>query len=244
MFDQKTIFERDHRGRPAAGFRRFAAAYLAILFVSHVSAASNVTVDENDKLASAAAFHRNLRTDTLDSILGTHPDGAKGYTITPRLEGGVVAAAGDRVSLLTNKACLKQVFGIYELEAVKSFAGKDDVGIFTKLRFKLIDDWRSGAQHDGKQALLVMQGGEIERKGETLRVVNPLLRYVVGGTYLLVAGDRKYVNWNVIYAYAPFIEVRNGRIYPAPVDPLFPLGTSVARAKAEVRAALQKRACE
>lgn len=202
----------------------------------------DIVVDEEEKIESVNVFHLSAR-EKLTRISGRHVDGVRGYTVSPHLEGGITER-NDRSTLLRNFACNEQVFGIYELEAAKSFAGKDDIGVFTKYRFKLIDDWRDGNSLRSKVIHMTVEGGEIDYNGEKIRVENPLLRYVIGGRYFLSAGSRGKGGDKLVYAYSPFIEISNGTLYPAPGIQLFPSGMSVSKAKVEVLQSLQKKGCE
>jgi hypothetical protein len=235
--------------------RKLTLSTLMLLISLHMFAEANtvtsvseagqeITIDEKDRVASDSVFHPSERLGTLDRIKGTHPDGVKGFEIRPHLEGGFVSP-DDRSQQLWTKACRLQVFGIYELEKKKSFPGKDNIGIFTKFRFKLIEDWRGGVRSGHKYLHLVTEGGEIEYKGEKLRVDNSITRYTIGKRYLLLTGTRGNDDSNlVVYSYSPFIEVSNGMLYPAPNVNIFAPGTSLSTAHAEIADALKERNCE
>lgn len=203
-----------------------------------------ITIDEKDQVESNSAFHVAERFGTVDHIKGTHPDGVKGFEIRPKFDSWNVSPS-DRSDRLRVKACRFQVFGIYELEKKKSFLGKDNVGIFTKFRFKLIEDWRAGVRNGHKHFDLVTEGGEIEYKGEKLRIDNSITHYAIGKRYFLMAGTRGKDESNmVIYSYSPFIEVLNGILYPASDVDVFTSGTSLSTAHAEIAEALKGRNCE
>jgi hypothetical protein len=211
--------------------------------ISVDQADQEIAIDEQDRIESDSRFHPSERVK-LDHIKGRQADGVKAYLIDPHLEGGFIPP-DDRSAGLQIKACRLQLFGIYELEKEKSFAGKNDIGIFTKFRFKLIEDWRGGAANGHKHVHLVMQGGEIEYKGEKLRAENTIAHYVVGKRYLLQAGTRENNKSDgVVYSYSPFIEVVKGLLYPGPDVNVFTSGTSLSSARAEVADALKKRSCE
>lgn len=183
----------------------------------------------------------------LDRIKQRHLDGVRGLTVhaaserPPRRNVTGDSALDDVWSV----ACRSAEFGLFELESAKSFVGQDDEGIFTKLRFKRLEDWRGDVRSPAGVVQLVISGGEVVHKGETIRIDNPYGKYEVGSTYVLAAGNRSApTRERTIYDDPPFMEVRDATIYAAPGWTPFASGTSLKSAKASVAKALDAKACE
>lgn len=201
-----------------------------------------LAVDSNEQ-ARASASIGGSRKLSLNRLPANKLDGVKGYRVYPSAEGPSLQQPEQLRKTVAHMACQAAVFGLVELEAAKTFVGKDDVGIFTKFRFRIVDDWRADAGNTGRTVDLVMQGGEIERDGQKFSVENPHASYQVGSQYVLVAGTRAD-SQKTIFDSPPFLEVSEELIHPAPGWTPFAPGTGVQQARGEVAAALAREGCK
>jgi len=218
---------------------------LALGITAHggAHAAPPVSVAETEKARAAEHFHVGQR-DNVETLKRKHLDGVRGYSVHTTIEGGITDGA-QRTVRLSNLACNSAVFGLVQLEGAKPFVGKDNAGVFTKFRFRILDDWRAQENRGAPIVHLIMEGGEVEHKGEKVRVENSLAKYKLNGTYVLAAGNKSASKFDhAIYATPPFMEVSSNTIYSAPGATPFSSGTSVAKAKLEVDQALETRKCE
>lgn len=131
-----------------------------------------------------------------------------------------------------------------ELRDARSFVGHDEFDIFTKLRFKLVESWSVRPGSKVQSFDLLVQGGEVERNGETLRLGNPQAAYVKGRQYLMIMNSAKDQDSHVFVGSPYLLEILNGSIYPAPGWSPFESGTTLTRAKAMVHEALDQKVCE
>jgi len=217
----------------------------ALLGVSHLNVGAAVQAAdpiEAEVLERAAQRFHSRKIDRVDT---RHLDGVRGYKITTTTTNYANANPEQRKRTLRNMACNAVVFGIAKLEAEKSFVGKDGGGVFTRFRFRLVEDWRALPERKVDPVVqLVVEGGEAKYKGETIRVENARADYQIGSSYLLVAGSRFNANeGKTLYELPPLIEVADGVLYPAPASELFASGTSISRARAEIDAATPAGSC-
>lgn len=136
-------------------------------------------------------------------------------------------------------ACSGATFGLVQLEGALAFVGKDNLGVFTKYRFRILDDWNAAKRPGPTTIHLIMEGGEVEHRGEKVRVENLNAKYQIDRQYVLVAGRGP-----TVYDAPPLIEVIDDTIYPAPDSAPFRSGTTIAQAKAAIGRALQKWPCK
>ena len=108
------------------------------------------------------------------------PDGAREYSSSGNLCLPGTDIPERRLDLAVRYACYAAFFGIAEVTGARSFAGAGGIGIFTKYRLRLVEDWRPGSQSAGGTFDLVMHGGEIVEDGETFRARHPYTGYRVG----------------------------------------------------------------
>lgn len=222
-------------------------ALLIVAATSVVAANSELTVDSNDRDIAAPMYPTSKKLK-LDKIDGRHPDGVRGLTFfsysEPPVRSGLMQDPAQEV--LRRYACNSDVFGVAEVEDSKSFVGKNENGVFTKLRFKLVDSWRVRPGPKAQTFQLIVVGGEVEYKGEIIRISNSQGSYIKGRRYLMIlAGDRSETVDQKIFAGDPLLlEVSNGIIYPAPGWSPFEPGTSLIRAQALVQESLEPKGCE
>ena len=223
--------------------RRMVLLSLFAAFHFHAGAADQaadpIAVDIPEKAASRLFAPKISRIDT------RHLDGVKGTTMTSTDSGYAGATREERNRTMRNFVCNAPVFGVVKLEAARSFIGKDDRGVFTRFRFRVLDDWRAAPNRKASVIVhIVMPGGEAKYKGETVRIDNALADYQVNSTYLLMAGTRFNTDdGNVLYDQPPLIEVVDGVLYPAPGSEMFGSGTELSKAKAELTAAVPAGSC-
>jgi hypothetical protein len=188
---------------------------------------------------------KRFNTQKFDRIGTHHLDGVKGYKVSIPIMEFQPKDPVRRQHLLQNVACQSRVFGLVKVEEMKVFIGEGDRGIFTRVRFRIVEDWRPRNEPVPDMIVYkVLEGGEIERQGETIRIDNPLADYRLGSLYLLTAGNRNAGNPdNDLYGLSPVIEVVDGILYPDPGSLLFTPGTSVDRAKEEISSAIPGGSC-
>src|SRR5471032_3206475 len=114
------------------------AALLMVAATSVIAANSGLTVDDKDREKGVKFYPRDQGHKLVD-IESRHPDGVRGLTSFEHPE---PVRMGDRPAYLRYYACDFSIFGVVELQDSKSFVAKDDKGILTKLRFKMVDSWR------------------------------------------------------------------------------------------------------
>jgi hypothetical protein len=203
-----------------------------------------VEVDTQEQL-KAAQLLGGSRKLALSDIQGRHIDGVKGYKVYPVLEGPSLAQNEQLQKLVARMACKATVFGLVELEAAKSFVGKNDIAVFTKYRFRILEDWHVEASQRDSVVHLIMHGGEVTHAGEKYRVDNPYASYKIGGRYVLMAGSAdKNAPPHSIFETPPFLEVSDDLIYPAPGWTPFARGTTLEQARAAVSSAVGKEGCK
>lgn len=220
--------------------------YLAIGAVAAANAGGPqepITVNADDR-AIATSESGGSRKLALSTISMRHVDGVKGYKVYLTFEGPSIQQPEQLRRRIAHLACNSVVFGLVELEKAKSFAGKADVGVFTKYRFRVLDDWRAIPAEKGREIHLIMDGGEVSFAEEKIRVENPFAAYKVGGQYILVAGRATGdAAQKPIFQTPPFHEVNDNLVHPAPDGALFSPGTTLEQAKAIVNEAVAKEGC-
>lgn len=202
-----------------------------------------VRVEADDKEHAARHFgnSRKLRMDNLER---RHLDGVKGYSIHYTTEGPGLDQPEQLLQAIGSLACRATVFGLVQLEGATAFVGKDDIGVFTKLKFRVMDDWRADKRAGPLVVHLIVPGGEVVHAGEMVRVDNPHANYKVNSSYILVgqagaeAGEDE-----TLYGPPPLLEVKDNVIYPGPGWTPFAPGTSVQQAKDQVANAVSIRGC-
>jgi hypothetical protein len=217
------------------------ALIVALLLAGGACCGAELTVDKADRLnASASLGHsRKLAMANMPADPAT---GVRGYRIYPGFEGPCLDDRERLRKVVAHMACHTAVFGIVELEAAQPFPGADDIGIFTKYRFRLIEDWRQVRAENGRTVDLVMAGGEVTRDGITYRVEHPHALYRVGGRYVLIAGGENN-GLQTIHAWPAYIALRSDVIGEALGGTPFAAGTSVAEARSQVAEALPREGC-
>lgn len=203
-----------------------------------------VAVDAGDRNKAKQRFSANA---SLSHMKSRHLDGVKGEEIIidpePPIERGIFQNA--RLDALHLYACKSAIFGEVELVGKKSFVGSDGEGVFTKLRFSKIDDWRPNNKKQVKIINLVVPGGDVEWEGERFRIVNKRANYQIKRHYILIAGNNTENSDNsTIFSNPLFLEVDNNAIYSPPGWTLFENGTTLKQAKADVAKVLGMRGCE
>jgi hypothetical protein len=225
--------------------RSLIAVLLMLAAVSVMAADEQVTVDDNDQDTAAFWFSIPKRLK-LDNLQGRHPDGVRGTTYRSVPGSPVVPSETQDPDqeALRSFACGHAVFGVAELHNSKSFIGKDEIGIFTKLRFKLVDSWSVQPGSKVQSFDLLVRGGEVEYKGEIIRLGNPQAAYVKGRHYLMILHSAKDKNKKIFVGSPYLLEISNGTIYPASGWSPFKPGTTLTRAKAMVQESLEQKGCE
>lgn len=223
-----------------------AAVMAAASLSSSAKATEPLDISDSDVEAASEHLGGGKRT-ALDNLKARHLDGVKGLTVYSQAEKPPhpTGFSDQNLGLIWQLACSSSVFGIVQLEGKHSFVGKNNEGVFTKLRFKMIDDWR-GYEVDNRQSIdIVVSGGETKYKGEVVRFDNPYGRYEVGSQYLLAAGGRRaaQAGAKTWYQNPPFIEVNDGSLNAAPGWTPFPTGTRLKAAKASVAEAMAIKLC-
>lgn len=228
-------------------YSKAATALLCIAICAHAMAdPKSDLVDINGEEQLKATQHvGGSRKLALSNLQGRHIDGIKGYKVYPMLEGPSLAQTEQLQKRIARLACKATVFGLVELEAAKSFAGKDDIAVFTKFRFRIVEDWSAEPTHKGTIVHLIMHGGEVTHAGEKYRVENPYANYKVGGRYVLMTGSvDKNEPKQTVMETPPFLEVSDDLIFPAPGWTPFARGTTLEQAKATVNSAISKEGCQ
>jgi len=202
-----------------------------------------ISADEQDKAG------QRYPGSPLSSASNTlrHIDGAKGWEVVLDPEPPLYAQAfpDRRQDALWQSACSAAVFGEAELTGKKSFIGHGDTGVYTKLRFKLFNDWRANTQAPGNHIDIIVPGGEVKFKGEAFKVVNHRADFQPGRRYVLIVGNK--TNFDAkrpVYDDVPLLEIQGGAIYSRPGWTLFANGTSIAQAKAEVGVLMSAKECK
>lgn len=203
---------------------------------------SGLSIDDRAREQSLKFYHGdpNLKLDKHES---RHPDGARGFTFFEAPEHAPQSSHGP--ATLRYYACNLAVFGVADLEDSRSFVGKDEIGILTKLRFRIVDDWRWGSKSKNQIFDVIIPWGEVMHKGEIFRLSNPLAAYVKGRRYLMVV-HRAWLDAaseNYFVGVPRLLEVSDG-IIRSPFSALpFESGMRLSLAKASVREALQQQGC-
>ncbi|WP_457322764.1 hypothetical protein [Roseateles sp. P5_E11] len=229
--------------------RSLIAVLLMMAAASVIAADENLTVDDKDQdiaaslLPTSKRMRQRLKLDGLRNY--KHPDGVLGTTYFPGSEAPPVSGAMDPTQeVLRRFACRYAVFGVAELQNSRSFIGKDENGIFTKLHFKLVESWSEQPALKAQSFDLLVEGGTVEDKGETIRLDNPQAAYVKGRHYLMIMHSARDKNKRIFAGTPYFLEISNGTIYSAPGWSPFEPGTTLTRAKAMVQESLEQRGCE
>jgi hypothetical protein len=227
--------------------QKAATALLCMTVCAHSIASSQqdqIEVDAAEQL-KATQLLGGSRKLALSEIQGRHTDGVKGYKVYPVLEGPSLAQSEQLQKLVARMACSASVFALVELEAARSFVGKNDIAVFTKYRFRILEDWRVEATRKDPVVHLIVHGGEVTHAGEKYRVENPTARYQTGGRYVLMAGSSdNNAPPHSIFETPPLLEVSDDLIYPAPGWTPFAHGTTLEQAKAAIGRAVGKEGCK
>lgn len=123
-----------------------------------------------------------------------------------------------------------------------SFTGSDG-GIYSKLRFRVLDDWRPHVRDPAPDVDVLIIGGEIVRDGERLRMEDAEGQYRLGQRYVLIAGGYRQAGDAVLRAYLHFLPVDGGVIHVAPGEMTFANGVSTIQASADVARAVAMAPC-
>jgi len=229
--------------------RYLIAVMLMTVVTAVIAADADLTIDDGDQdiagslLPKAKRMRQRLKLDDLRNY--KHPDGVLGTTYFSAPEAPPVSGEMDPAQeVLRRFACRYAVFGVAELQHSRSFIGKDEIGIFTKLHFKLVESWSEQPALKAKSFNLLVVGGTIEDKAETIRLDNPQAAYVKGRHYLMIMNSAKDKNKGVFAGSPYFLEISNGTIYSAPGWSPFEPGTNITRAKAMVYDAVKQKGCE
>ncbi|WP_157256291.1 hypothetical protein [Pelomonas sp. Root1217] len=219
---------------------------LTMAATSVIAADEPLTVDYNDQDITAPLLPRSRKLKLDRFFQGRHPDGVRGTTYSsvpepPVLPGEIQDPVQEA---LHSYACRYAVFGVAELQNSRSFIGKDEIGIFTKLRFKLVDSWSVQPGSKVQSFDLLVEGGEVEYRGEIIRLGNPQAAYVKGRHYLMIMHSANDKNKKIFVGTPYLLEISNGTIYPAPGWSPFKPGTTLTRAKAMVQESLEQKGCE
>ncbi|MET0268232.1 MAG: hypothetical protein ABW202_21765 [Duganella sp.] len=204
-----------------------------------------LAVSEQERAQATAQFiggTKKLSLERLKQSQDTFLDGAKGYTpsesVRPRLIKPEV-----RQKYFAQAACEGSLTGLVELINAKSFTGVGDNGIFTKFRFRVVDDWRVQPAPSRPYVDIIMHVGEMVHEGQRYRADNPEARYTIGKQYILLAGKLASGTRGSLIGAPAFLEVSDGIIYPAPSVTHFAPGTTVEQAKLEVENAVLQEGC-
>jgi hypothetical protein len=197
-----------------------------------------VVVEDSERERAVQVLAPSKKLDLANLDL-RHADGVKGYQTIPVEEGLDAGTPEKRTAALVRLACNASVFGLVTLDGAASFVGKGDRGVFTKFRFRVIQDWRAGTENDSPDVHLIVHAGELVHAGERVRVENPLANYKIGAAYILATGVRSGADYGkTIYELPPFVAVENSVILPPHGLNVFAAGTTVRQAQADVAQAL------
>jgi hypothetical protein len=211
---------------------------------SVVAANPDLTVDQNDE-DIAAPMYPSSKKLKLDNIEDRHPDGVRGLTFFSFPEPPV--GSGLKQDRVQEALRHSDVFGVAEVADSKSFVGKNDHGVFTKLRFKLVESWSVRPGPKAQTFHMIVVGGEVTHKGEVIRISNSQGSYVKGRRYLMIIdGDRSATAAEKTFTEDTYLlEVSNGNIRTAAGGwSPFESGTSLIRAKALVQESLEQKGCQ
>lgn len=204
-----------------------------------------LAVSEQERIQATEQFiggTKKLSLERMKQSQHTFLDGAKGYTSSESIRPRMVKPEA-RQKYFAQAACDGTLTGLVELVNAKSFTGVGNNGIFTKFRFRVVDDWRVQPAPPRAYVDIIMHVGEIIYDGERFRVENPEARYSVGGQYVLLSGKAANSSRDSLIGAPAFLEVSDGVIYPAPSITYFAAGTTVEQAKAEVENAVLQEGC-
>lgn len=228
--------------------RLFSAAILLTNLISSPNAQIK-TKDEiditADDSAKAAMRENYLSSSKLDSIQGRHLDGARGvnFISNPPVPPFNPRAPDPQLEVLKYYACKAAAFGEYKLINQRSFVGDGGNFIYTKRRFKLVDDWSIRDEPTLDVLDVVMRGGEVIWKGEKIRLENEKQKFKVGRNYIVAVGVRTPTQKKLIFGEMLFLEVDNGSIYPGDSFELFEAGTKTADVKKKLNESITSSEC-
>jgi hypothetical protein len=222
---------------------------LLMIIATWASAANpDLVVDRTDQDKAELLNPRPSKKLKLDNIQGRDSDGVRARAVFTVPEPPAVSGQNQNIvqEALRYYACYDSIFGVAEVQDFKSFVNRSETNVFTKVRFKLIDDWSARPGPKEQTFDLIVEGGEADYKGEVVRVNNPQANYVKGRRYVMIIGgnspgaaDKK------VFVGSPYlIKVLNESIYPAPGWSPFKPGTNLDQAKALVGEALALKGCD
>jgi hypothetical protein len=233
-------------------FRKYMIASLISIIGIPVSAqlvsdngntSNDIVVMKKDEQRATEKFTQ--AGNNIEFMSSKHLDGVKGAAL--EIDIGpppyTTALPDKRLDALRLFACTSAAFGQAELVGKKSFLGKDGDGVFTKMRFRIIDDWRDQPENS-KVITVVSQGGEVNWKGQKYRVTSKFTDFKIGSKYILVAGSRFEPASDSIFENLRFFEVVNDSIYSGPGWSPFSQGSTILSAKGDVTKALTQRGCK
>jgi hypothetical protein len=228
--------------------QKAALASLCALAYAGTSAAGGakepVEIDADDRVRAAAQLGSTKKL-ALSALKPFHIDGTKGYSVHAIIEGPSLKQPELMRKRIALSACRANVFGLVELESARSFVGKDDAGVFTKYRFRVLDDWRAAPTDQGKKVDLILEGGEITHGGEVYRAENAFAKYEVGSKYVLLAHNAdKHLGKKAILDTPPALEVVDDIVHPGLGWTPFAPGLTLEQAKNVVKEAVAKEGCE
>jgi hypothetical protein len=220
------------------------AASLGAMAAEQAPARHAVVVEDSERERAVRDFAPSKKLDLANPDLH-HADGVKGYKVFPVQEGPDVGTPDKRMAALARLACHASVFALVTLDGATSFAGQGDRGVFTKLRFRVIQDWRADAENASPEVHLIVHAGEFVHAGERVLVENPLANYKIGASYIVATGVRSSPDHGkTLYELPPFVAVENGVILPPHGWDVFAAATTVRQAQADVAQALAAKGCD
>jgi hypothetical protein len=217
-------------------------AWLLMATACSVAAHAQLPIDAID-LDTAAAMASGSNQLKLDYIQQRHPDGVRGLTYIAVPEAPVRSGQpADRAEMLRHYACSLAVFGLAELTDSTSFIGKENREVFTKLRFKLVENWQVRPRLQTFD--VIVRGGEVVYQGERIRMVHSLANHVQGHRYVMMLGGSRSPTARTFAAEPYFLDAAHGAIAAGLGWSPFESGISLGRAKAMVGTAVAQRGCE
>jgi hypothetical protein len=223
--------------------QRFLVA-LMYLFVTNFATGANVpTTPDLEPTADEVAALRGrygpkIDDEHLSKIRFRHSDGTKGHDWSsseepPYFNMYRAATRDSHRAILHKYGCDARVLGAAQLLGSKSFVNLEGTQIYTKYKFKILQDFRfDGADKMRQIVYVVMLGGEAKINGEKIRVnnLNSPFSLSGGGEFLLAITEDPISKNGSTYMQNPsYIEIKDDRIFPPGGNWLgFKSGTTLA----------------
>jgi len=228
--------------------KSYIPALLMMIATSASAANPDLVIDRTDQDKAELLHPSSSKKLKLDNVQDRDSDGIRTRSVFTVPEPPAVSGQNPDIvqEALRSYACYDSVFGVAEVQDFKSFVNRSETNIFTKVRFRLIDDWSARPGPKEQTFDLIVEGGEAEYKGEVVRINNPQASYVKGRRYvMIIGGNRSGAADKKVFVGSPYlIKVLNDSIYPAPGWSPFKPGTSLDQARGLVGKALALKGCD